>query len=63
MLLVTVGVVAMASVAIHGDSATPAGVWCGRAVAKEALEEERESTVAGLFGGHDGDVWMVTPQE
>ena len=32
-------------------------------MARAALEEERESRVAGLFGEHDGDVWMVTPQE
>ncbi len=63
LLLATVGVVVMASVAIHGGSATPVGVWYGRAAAKETFEEERESTVAGLFGRHDGQVPMVMPQE
>ncbi|PKB71834.1 MAG: hypothetical protein BZY87_03710 [SAR202 cluster bacterium Io17-Chloro-G6] len=63
LLLATVGVAVMASVAIHGGSATPVGVWYGRAAAKEALEEERESTVAGLFVGHDGNVLTITPQE
>ncbi len=63
LLLATVGVVVMASVAIHGGTATPIGVWYGRAAAKETLEEERESTVAGLFAGHKGDVHMVTPEE
>ena len=63
LLLATVGVVVMASVAIHGGTATPVGAWYGRIAAKETLEEERESTVAGLFGGHDGDVPMLTPQE
>ena len=63
LLLATVGVVVMASVAIHGGTATPIGIWYGRAAAKKTLEEEREGTVAGLFGGHKGDVQMVTPEE
>lgn len=63
LLLATVGVVVMASVAIHGGSATPVGVWYGRIAAEETLTEERESTVAGLFGGHDGQVPMLTPDE
>jgi len=63
LLLATVGVVVMASVAIHGGTATPVGAWYGRVAAKETLAEERESTVAGLFGGHVGDVHPVTPQE
>ena len=63
LLLATVGVVVMASVAIHGGSATLAGDWYGRIAAKESLEEERESTVLGLFGAHDSAVPMITPQE
>ena len=63
LLLATVGVVVMASVALHGGTATPIGVWYGRVAAKETLEEERESTVAGLFGGHKGDVRMVAAEE
>ena len=63
LLLATVGVVVMASVAIHGGSATPVGAWYGRAAARETLEEERESTVAGLFGDHEGDVPTITPEE
>lgn len=39
------------------------GVWYGRVAAEEALEEERESTVAGLFGGFGGNVPMLTPDE
>ena len=50
LLLATVGGVVMASVAIHGGTATPVGVWYGRTAARETLVEERESTVAGLFG-------------
>ena len=49
--------------AIHGGTATPVGAWYGRAAARETLEEERESTVAGLFGQHEGEVPMVTAQE
>ncbi|MCH8831339.1 MAG: cation:proton antiporter [Chloroflexi bacterium] len=63
LLLATVGVVVMASVAIHGGTAAPVGVWYGRAAARETLEEERESTVAGLFGSHEGEVPMVSPEE
>ena len=63
LLLATVGVVVMASVAIHGGTATPVGAWYGRIAARETLEEERETTVAGLFGSHDGEVPLVEPQE
>jgi NhaP-type Na+/H+ or K+/H+ antiporter len=63
LLLVTVGVVVIASVAIHGGTATPIGAWYGRIAARETLAEERETTVAGLFGSHDGEVPMVEAQE
>lgn len=63
LLLAVVGVVVMASVAIHGGTAVPVGMWYGRAAAKEVFEEERESTVAGLFGQHEGEVPLLTPQE
>jgi len=63
LLLATVGVVVMASVAIHGGTATPVGVWYGRTAAEETLEEERESTVTGLFGDHEDHVPLITPQE
>jgi len=63
LLLAVVGVVVMASVAIHGGTATPVGIWYGRAAARETFEEERESTVAGLFGRHEGEVPRLTPEE
>ena len=63
LLLATVGVVVMASIAIHGGTATPIGIWYGRLAAKKTLEEERESSVADLFGGHEDHVPMVSPQE
>ena len=63
LLLATVGVVVLASVAIHGGMATPVGGWYGRRAARETLVEERESTAAGLFGHHEGEVRRITPEE
>ena len=48
LLLATVGVVVIASVVVHGATATPIGAWYGRKAARETLSEERESIVAGL---------------
>ncbi len=39
------------------------GIWYGRIAAEAAFEEERETTVADLFGAHEDNVPMVTPQE
>ena len=63
LLLATVGVVVLVSVAIHGGMATPISAWYGRKAARETLAEERESTAAGLFGHHEDDVPRVTPEE
>ena len=65
LLLATVGVVVLASVTIHGATATPVNIWYGRKVeaAKEALAEERVSTVAGLFRHEEGEVARITPEE
>ena len=63
LLLATVGVVVLASVAIHGGMATPISGWYGRKAARETLVEERESTAAGLFGHHEGEVQRITPEE
>ena len=63
LLLAVVGVVVLASVTVHGASATPISVWYGRKAAKETLEEERESTAAGLFSHHEVDVPLITPEE
>ena len=63
LLLATVGVVVLASVAIHGSSAAPISAWYGRKVARETLAEERESTAAGLLGYHEGEVHRITPEE
>ena len=62
-MLATVGVVVLASVAIHGASATPLSAWYGRKAANETLEEERESTAAGLFTDDESDVPLITIDE
>ena len=63
LLLAVVGVVVFASVTVHGASATPISAWYGRKAASETLEEERESTAAGLFSHHEVDVPLITPEE
>jgi sodium/hydrogen antiporter len=65
-LLAVTGVVVIASVILHGVSATPVAAWYGRTVARTTLPEERESTAAGLFEGapDEGDgIPRVTPPE
>lgn len=49
-----VGVVVLFSVAVHGVTATPLSNWYARRVQAETLPEERESTLAGTFGGRFG---------
>ena len=63
VLFAAVGVVVLASVAIHGATAVPSTAWYGRRAKRETLAEERESTAAGLFGGNGGDVPYVTTEE
>ena len=63
LLLATIGVVVLASVTIHGASATPVSAWYGRKASREILDEEREATVAGLFGQHAGEVPRVSVDE
>jgi NhaP-type Na+/H+ or K+/H+ antiporter len=62
-LLAVAGVVVMASVVVHGASATPLAAWYARRVARETLPEERESTAAGLFEAAGAEVPRVTPGE
>ena len=62
LLLATVGIVAIASVIIHGASASPISAWYGRRAARETLVEERESTALGLFRPHDGQVPRLAPE-
>ncbi len=50
-LLAITGVVVIASVVVHGVSATPLISAYGKAMTRETLPEERETTATGLFGG------------
>ena len=63
MLLPVVGVVALASVAIHGASSSPFVGWYERRAAKETLAEEREATAPGLFGRDAGPVPRISVEE
>ena len=62
-LLAAVGMVVLASVAIHGATATPFTVWYARRAEKETLAEEREGTAPGLFEHDEEEVSRVTPAE
>ena len=63
LLLATVGGVVLASVSIHGATALPFTAWYGRRAAEATLDEERESTAAGLFAQAETEVPRITPQE
>ena len=63
LLLATVGVVVLASVAIHGGTAAPVSAWYGRRAVRETLAEERESTAAGLFAHDEKEAHRLTPEE
>ena len=63
LLLATIGVVVLASVTIHGATATPFGAWYGRKAVEETLDEEREATVAGLLGQHESEVPRISIDE
>jgi len=64
-LMAVTGFVVIVSVVLHGATATPLAAWYGRRVARAAatLEEERESTFAGLFEEADNDSLRITPAE
>lgn len=62
-LLAIVGLVVFVSVVAHGSTATPLAAWYGRQIARETLDEERESTPGGLFGQDVKDIPRVTPDE
>jgi len=63
LLLAIVGIVAIASVIIHGASASPINAWYGYKAAEETLVEARESTALGLFRPHDGQVPRLSPED
>lgn len=62
-LFAIVGVVVVVSVVIHGMAAAPLGAWYGRRMATVVLDEERESTAAGLFEGPATDVYRMPVAE
>ena len=51
-LLVVVGFVVLVSVVLHGASAGPLVGWYDQRARRDTLEEERESTAAGLLHDH-----------
>jgi NhaP-type Na+/H+ or K+/H+ antiporter len=57
-----VGVVVLVSVAIHGITATPLSNRYARLAQSETLPEERESTLAGTFGGRLGGAPEEAPR-
>lgn len=63
LLLATVGVVVLASLLVHGGTATPMSAWYGRRAARETLAEERESTAPGLFSHDDREVSRISTEE
>jgi NhaP-type Na+/H+ or K+/H+ antiporter len=62
-LLAVTGVVVLASVVLHGASATPLSAWYGRRVAEQTLVEERESSLVGLLQGSSGEAPRITPEQ
>jgi NhaP-type Na+/H+ or K+/H+ antiporter len=63
LLLAVVGVVVLASVAIHGASSATVSAWYSKHAREETLVEERESTAAGLFTRYEGDIPRMAPEE
>jgi sodium/hydrogen antiporter len=63
VLMATVGIVVLASAAIHGASTTPVAQWYERRVGRKTLEEERETTAAGLFAHDEDTVHRIGPVE
>lgn len=62
-LFAIVGAVVVASVVVHGASATPLSAWYGRRVEAATRTEEREVTATGLFIAPDTSGARVTVQE
>ena len=63
LLLAVVGVVVLASVTVHGATATPVSAWYERRVAGDTLAEERESTAIGLFQPDESALGRISPEE
>jgi NhaP-type Na+/H+ or K+/H+ antiporter len=63
LLMATVGIVVLASAAIHGASTTPVALWYERRVSRETLDEERETTAAGLFAHNEDTIHRMSLNE
>jgi sodium/hydrogen antiporter len=62
-LFAVTGVVVLASVVLHGVTATPLSRWYAASIARRTQREERESRTAGLFEPDRDDVARMTPEE
>jgi NhaP-type Na+/H+ or K+/H+ antiporter len=62
-LFAVVGIVIIGSVIVHGASASQISKWYGHRASMETLEEDLESTAAGLFGHNEVDVQVIKPKE
>ena len=58
-----IGAVVLVSALLHGTSATPLVSWYARKVARETLDEERESTAIALFDRTPFQIQRLDVQE
>ena len=63
LLLAVVGVVVLASAAVHGASAPVATAWYARLARERTLAEEREGTALGLLTGDPNEVARMSVDE
>lgn len=61
-LFAVTGVVVIASVVLHGVSATPLSRWYAYSITRQTEKEERQSRFSGLFAGGRDDVERVTSE-
>jgi len=61
-LLAVTGVVVLASVVLHGVSATPLSRWYAASITRQTEKEERQSRFGGLFTGGRDDVERVSAE-
>ena len=61
-LLAVTGVVVLASVVLHGVSATPLSRWYAASITRQTEKEERQSRFGGLFTGGPDDVERVSAE-
>lgn len=61
-LLAVIGTVVVASVALHGATATPLAAWYERTLERHSAGEERESSATGLFTGTADEIPRITPE-